>query len=480
MAEKIAVKTAKNLNKISKFFQQEWVLIVILLVLASVTRFLYLGHPNEVVFDEVYFAKWVTNYYNGQFYFDIHPPLAKMMLAALAKLFGFSDVGNTNFSQIGNVYQTDFYKFLRGMEALFGVILVLAVYALGKRMFKNKWPGFFAGLLVIFDNAILVQSRYIFTDVFLLAFGVIGLYFIYRLKDHKKLNSDAFVDLFFAALFLAASVLIKWTALIFVGVGLVVLFVDSLRNKQKGFTFFIKQAAIIVGIILVVYVGIFAAHLLSLPYSSGGQDDNFMKPQSQSALLGNVNYGKYEPTSLIGRIVELNIVMFKSSAAITTQHPYQSKWYGWPIMMRSIYDWEKTLNDGKVERIYLLGNPLIWWLGLLCVLFVFILLISEFLSKKKTSYFEPLLALAVGYLFNLLPYIFITRPAFLYHYFPSFIFMSLMMGFVFWFFIKERPVALILIFGVIIISFIYFAPISYGLPITESQFNARMWLSSWR
>jgi len=135
---------SKKLKKAMNFFQKEWVLIVILLVLASVTRFLYLGHPNEVVFDEVYFAKWVTNYYSGQFYFDIHPPLAKMMLAALAKLFGFSDVGNTNFSQIGNVYQTDFYKFLRGVESFFGVILVLAVYALGKRMFKNKWPGFFA------------------------------------------------------------------------------------------------------------------------------------------------------------------------------------------------------------------------------------------------------------------------------------------------------------------------------------------------
>ncbi len=473
------ITISKKLKKAMNFLQKEWVLIVILLVLASVTRFLYLGHPNEVVFDEVYFAKWVTNYYSGQFYFDIHPPLAKMMLAALAKLFGFSDVGNTNFSQIGNVYQTDFYKFLRGVESFFGVILVLAVYALGKRMFKNKWPGFFAGLLVIFDNAILVQSRFIFTDVFLLTFGVIGLYFIYRLKDHKKLNSDAFVDLFFAALFLAASILIKWTALIFVGVGLVALFVDNLRSKQKKFSLFAKELLMIVGIIFVIYIGIFAAHLMSLPYS-GGQDDNFMRPQSQSTLLGNANYGKYQPTSLLSRIVELNITMFKSSAAITTQHPYQSKWYSWPIMMRPIFDWENILDDGRVERIYLLGNPLIWWLGLLCVIFVFVLLFSEFKDKKKTSYFEPLLILAIGYLFNLLPYIFITRPAFLYHYFPSFIFMSLIMGFVFWFFIKEKPVALAFIFMLIIISFIYFAPISYGLPISENHFNSRMWLSTWR
>jgi dolichyl-phosphate-mannose--protein O-mannosyl transferase len=226
-------------------------------------------------------------------------------------------------------------------------------------------------------------------------------------------------------------------------------------------------------------LGIFAAHLMSLPYS-GGQDDNFLSPRFQSTLLGNVNYGKYETPNLFERIVNLNVTMFAANASITKSHPYESKWYTWPIMWRSIFDWEKRLDNGQVERIYLLGNPLIWWMGLLSVVFVFITLFSEFRSKKKTIYFESLLVLAIGYLFNLLPYIFISRPAFLYHYFPSFIFMSLMMGFVLWFFLKEKPVVLIVIFIIIATSFVYFAPISYGLPMSEERFNDRMWLASWR
>jgi len=128
--------------------------------------FYYLGHPNQTVFDEVYFAKWVTNYYDGEFYFDIHPPLAKMMLAALAKIFGYADAGNTDFSQIGNEYQTDFYKFLRGVESFFGVVLVLAVYALGKKCLKINGRDFWQLLLVTFDNAILVQSRFYFYGYF--------------------------------------------------------------------------------------------------------------------------------------------------------------------------------------------------------------------------------------------------------------------------------------------------------------------------
>ncbi|HQM35126.1 MAG TPA: phospholipid carrier-dependent glycosyltransferase [Candidatus Paceibacterota bacterium] len=468
------------MKKVLVFLQQEWVLILILLVLASLTRFLYLGHPNQTVFDEVYFAKWVTNYYDGEFYFDIHPPLAKMMLATLAKIFGYADAGNTNFSQIGNEYQTDFYKFLRGVESFFGVVLVLAVYALGKKMFKNKWPGFLAALLVTFDNAILVQSRFIFTDVFLLAFGVIGLYFVYRLKDHQKIDSESFVDLFFAALFLAGSILIKWTGLIFVGVGFFVLLLDRLRNK-KNFTLFLKEAVTIGVIIVLVYFGIFAAHLLSLPYSGGSNADGFLSVRSQSALLGNQYYGQYQPPNLVSRIVELNIAMYKANASINQPHPYASKWYSWPIMARPIFDWQEALEGGqKTARIYLLGNPLIWWLGLLCVVFIFFVLIDELRFKKKTIYFEPLLVLMIGYIFNLLPYVLITRPAFLYHYFPSFIFMTLMSGFILWFFFKNKPVVLVLIFLVIIQSFIYFAPLSYGLPLTDNQFEARMWFNNWK
>jgi len=469
------------MTKVIDFLQKEWVLILILLILAATTRFLYLGHPKEVVFDEVYFAKWVTNYFRGEFYFDIHPPLAKMMLAALAKLCGYSDAGNTNFSQIGNEYQSNFYKFLRSVESFFGIILVLGVYALGKKMFRNKWPGFLASLLIVFDNAILVQSRFIFTDIFLLVFGVISLYFIYRLKEHAKLNPDSFIDLFFASLFLAASILIKWTALIFIGVGFLVLFLDCLKIKEKKFIFFVKETALITMLIIIIYFGVFAAHLLSLPYTGGPNADAFLSPPSQSTLLGNQYYGQYKPPSLISRIVELNLVMYKANANISQNHPYSSKWYSWPILYRGIFDWQKVFEGGeKSEKIYLLGNPIIWWLGLLAVVFVITALIYELRFKNKTVYFEPLAVLAVGYFYNLFPYVFISRPAFLYHYFPSFIFMVLMAGFVSWFFLKDRPWILIFIFVIIISAFIYFAPLSYGLPITDAQFNARLWLNSWK
>ncbi len=98
------------MKKIVNFLTKEWVLIAILIILTAATRLPYFGYPDEVVFDEVYFARWSTNYFRGEFYFDIHPPLAKMILAATGKLLGYTDTNFTDFSQIGNKYQADFYK----------------------------------------------------------------------------------------------------------------------------------------------------------------------------------------------------------------------------------------------------------------------------------------------------------------------------------------------------------------------------------
>ena len=160
-------------------FKKEWLLIVILLLAANITRFYHFGQPNQIVFDEVYFPKFATDYFKGAYYFDIHPPLAKLMMAGSAKLFGISLPTNFAFKNISQTYPDNSYKFLRLIVSIFGVFLILGVYFLTKELFRNKWPAFLAGLFAVFDNALLVQSRVILTDIFLLAFGVLGLTFLF-------------------------------------------------------------------------------------------------------------------------------------------------------------------------------------------------------------------------------------------------------------------------------------------------------------
>jgi dolichyl-phosphate-mannose-protein mannosyltransferase len=83
---------------------------------------------------------------------------------------------------------------------------------------------------------------------------------------------------------------------------------------------------------------------------------------------------------------------------------------------------------------------------------------------------------------------------FLYHYFFAFMFsiaavsigLGLMAGWMtdgetLWRFPTRRSASLYWgILGVALASFLFFAPISYGLPLSDGGLSARIWLDSWR
>ena len=52
-----------------------------LLALGLFTRYYSLLWPRQVVFDEVHFGKFVNGYITGRYFFDIHPPLGKQLIA---------------------------------------------------------------------------------------------------------------------------------------------------------------------------------------------------------------------------------------------------------------------------------------------------------------------------------------------------------------------------------------------------------------
>ena len=62
--------------------------LVVLTFLAAVTRLAAITHPRAIVFDEVYFRDAALRYLHGSYYFDLHPPLGKLLLAGWARLFG--------------------------------------------------------------------------------------------------------------------------------------------------------------------------------------------------------------------------------------------------------------------------------------------------------------------------------------------------------------------------------------------------------
>ena len=179
----------------------------------------------------------------------------------------------------------------------------------------------------------------------------------------------------------------------------------------------------------------------------------------------------FQETNIFSKFIELNTELYQSNARLTTPHPYSSQWYEWPLMARSIFYW---VEGGA--RIYFLGNPLIYWLSTIAVIYF---LIDNFKKIKFTSLNRSLLA--SGYLLNLLPFIFIGRVMFLYHYFTSLIFAIIILAYSLDKLTEKNKKTVfnsVLVGSVIL--FLFFSPLTYGLSIPEWYYDLMTWLPSWQ
>ena len=392
-----------------KILKNHWLLIIICF-LALVTRFWNLGYPAEVVFDEVHFGKFVSGYFTHQYYFDIHPPLGKMMIAGFAKISGLNLT--FDFNVIGEKYDSNQLFILRFLPALFGAIFIIVIYQLILAIGCSKIGAFLGAFMVIFDNAFLTESKFILMDLFLLVFGFSSLLFF--ILSRKTSGKKQIFLLFAAGILSGLAFSIKWTALSYLAIILIFSFVDFLKGLK--IRQYLLKLSILTIVPLLVYASFFAIHF-SLLYKSG-PGDAFMSPGFQKGLQGSKIYTKEKIPNFFGKFIELNKRMYTASATLTATHPDASDWYQWPLMKKPIWYWTQSYPDGQVANIYLVGNPLVW-LPALIFLFIAItgLFLKNFLSYSKER-MQPLLYyfLIAGYFINLLPFILIGRVTFLYHY----------------------------------------------------------------
>ena len=245
-------------------------------------------------------------------------------------------------------------------------------------------------------------------------------------------------------------------------------FIQVIRTKsfKKVFTVLIPPFLIA----CLVYFVIFLAHLTLL--NKSGQGDPFMSIGFQKTLIGN-RYAddKATPSNIFQKFTELNAEMYKANQRLTAEHPYSSPWYSWPLMTRPIYYW---VNAN--ERIYLIGNPIIWWASAVALL-VFVLSLLKNLKSKTINNLS--IFLITGYVINILPFIGVKRVMFLYHYFTAYIFAIMILAWL----INQRKNPKI-IFGVlmtiIVLSFLFFSPLSYGLELSPKAYETRVWFNSWK
>lgn len=91
-------------------------------LLSCWTRFHAIGKSDLVVWDEAHFGKFGSHYLKREFYFDVHPPLGKMLVGLAGLLSGYD--GSFDFKS-GEKYP-DYVPFvaMRVIMACFGVAMV--------------------------------------------------------------------------------------------------------------------------------------------------------------------------------------------------------------------------------------------------------------------------------------------------------------------------------------------------------------------
>ncbi|MEG1862496.1 MAG: glycosyltransferase family 39 protein [Oscillospiraceae bacterium] len=166
--------------------------------------------------------------------------------------------------------------------------------------------------------------------------------------------------------------------------------------------------------------------------------------------------------------------MFSYHSTLVAEHFFASPWYSWLFMKTPIWYSIERFPSGAVSSISAFGNPAVWW----CIPFAILLVL--WLSIKEKD--EDGLFILAGYFASLLPWVFISRLTFIYHYFPATIFGVLAIGYILNKLYKKYPnkrKALFIYPLVVFLCFIIFFPVISGMPASGEYVNALELFPNW-
>ncbi len=407
--------------------KKEKIFFIILVIFSLVTRFSYLNYPKEVVFDEVHFFNYVKNYHLKKNFYLLHPPLGMLTIAFMGWLFDFNFKENS-VSFIGDLYKDNVF-WLRFVPALFGALLVPLVFLFLKKLTHSSKTAILGGLFVLFDNALLTQSRFILLDSQLVFFIIFSLFSFFSWLESKK-----WWWLILTGLSSGMAISVKWTgASTLLAIG-IYLFYDWLKKKDFSYhrlVSFLKNFLLIFLLAFTIYTLTLYLHFFLL--KENAQKEKFF-------LEGFINLNREIHNNLVG---------------VTSRHPDESKWYHWIFGQKPIYYWVR----GNA-KIYLAGNPIIWLGSSLAVFLSFLYLVTE---RKLLFLHQDFLFIA--YFSNFFPFFFIKRCLFLYHYLPALVIAIFILAILVNKYLTKEIVFLSIIL-IVLFLFFYLSPVSYGQEVS--------------
>lgn len=111
-------------------------------------------------FDEVHFGKFASYYITRQYYFDVHPPLAKMLFGLAGWFVGYD--GHFAFENIGDSYTENHvpYVGMRALPAFLSSMTVPIVYAIMKECGFSTIVAAFSASIILFGESLVLVYQY--------------------------------------------------------------------------------------------------------------------------------------------------------------------------------------------------------------------------------------------------------------------------------------------------------------------------------
>ena len=402
---------------------------------------------DEAYFDEIYHPRTAWEHIRGIAPYEIsHPPLGKLIMGVGIRLFGMTPFG------------------WRFMGTLFGVGMLPLLYVFLNNLFGRTSIATCGTILLAADFMHLTQTRLATIDTYAFFFILLMYWFMYRyltLPSGTPFRKCA-LPLFLSGLFWGIGAASKWTV-IYGCTGLVVLYFIGLYQKVRDWPAEqpgrVKWVFQILGFSVLVFALIPAAiYTLSyLPYAMAEGDTSL--------------------TGLISAMWENQKYMLSYHSGVTDSHPYSSRWYQWLFDIRPILYYMDNDVAGYTTRFAAFVNPVVCWGGLLAVASCAVQAVRRRCARA--------LFIFIGYLAQLVPWFFIGRITFAYHYFPSVLFLVLALCYVFHTLAEREEMvnwkpAMFAVTGGAVGLYALFYPVLVGIQIpTWYSNNVLGWFPSW-
>ena len=344
-----------------------------LVIAALVAHFWRLGVPNMLVYDEHIYVDEAYKYLRGEAFFEVHPPLAILLIVVGARIFGCQVWG------------------WRVANAAIGTALIPVTYLLARRMFASRGAAMLAGLLLLGEGMFLQYSRLALINIVYLAVGAGAYLFLFRFMQSQEAKDQR-------------------RALVWMGV---------LLGLGLGSKFAIP------GITWLLVVGFMVSSIVA-------GFDGFGPSASDSpkwtyifgaiALVGGIsgifffltflpNYALGWWTGISSMATYYHRVLLANSFYPDPLNHQDSPWWKWPLMLRAYKLWQQPDDEGMLLAIWGGGNPAIWWAAFAAFVLASIRAVRG--GGRSWNF------ISIGFLAYLGMFVPVHRSVYLYSYLPS-------------------------------------------------------------